>query len=119
MLRNDFFPSDPIRPLRLDGLSLLGESLCASGIVKPGSCEDRLRPSKLGVFFSFCWLEGLVDSYLMSISIVHTLPEALITHAGVFFREKKPEILLLASTVRRSRLMVDEWYCLNQSLSAP
>lgn len=57
MLRSFCFRNEPIRPLRIDGLSLIGDSSLESGIVELATGEDGPGVSQLGALFSLCLAE--------------------------------------------------------------
>lgn len=54
ILRSFCFRNEPIRPLRMDGLSLIGNSSPGSGAVGIATGEDDPGVSQLGALFSFC-----------------------------------------------------------------
>jgi hypothetical protein len=53
MLRSFCFRNDPIRPLRADEVSLVGDSSFASGTAELAPGEYGLGASQLGASFSF------------------------------------------------------------------
>lgn len=104
MLRNLFSFSDPTRPLRLEGLSLLdGESFVfgrtealsgeGPGVV-PLSIKLRSTPEKV---------------LLGTISIFEWNQEGQDTHSVSFFLHRSWEMLFLALRLRRSKCMMNGW----------